>query len=111
MASVGRSRRTQRSRPARIVSVCVAGRPVTQERHNENRAELVSWVVRQIRKRDGWGELDAVLFPAGFFRLQTSFGPLSAPERQEALSEAPGVDITSTARPSVGARRPTLRRS
>ncbi len=73
--------RATRSRPARIVTVCVAGRPVAQERHNESRVELVSAVARQIRKRPDWDAINAVLFPAGHFRLRGWFGPLDGMER------------------------------
>ncbi len=97
---------TTRSRPARIVTVCVAGRPVAQERHNENRVELVSAVVHHIRKRPDWDPIDAVLFPAGYFRLASWFGPLAAAEREELLAEAESLQVCRAAAGKLSRRSP-----
>jgi len=40
-----------------------------------------------IRARRHWHPLDAVLFPAGFFRLKDSFGPFDIAQRMERLVE------------------------
>ena len=72
--------RVKRLRPARIVSVCIAGHPITQERFNTNRLELVSKVAREVYRR-GWEDLDAILFPAGYVRLVGWLGPLSHGDR------------------------------
>ena len=72
--------RVKRLRPARIVSVCIAGHPITQERFNTNRLELVSKVARELYRR-GWEDLDAILFPAGYVRLVGWLGPLSHGDR------------------------------
>ena len=76
----------RRSRPARIVTVCVAGHPPSQQRFNTNRIELLSKVVHEIRRRPELDPIDAVLFPAGYFRLSQWFGALSDPERFDAIS-------------------------
>jgi hypothetical protein len=36
----------------------------------------------------GWADIDAVLFPAGYFRLELALGPLDAAERADALDRS-----------------------
>ena len=98
-------KRVKRSRAARVVSICVAGRPTTQERFNVNRLELVSKVAREIGRR-GWETLDAVVFPAGYFRLSTWFGPLATSERIERLDEEEIVEVCRGAAHQLRARSP-----
>ena len=79
----------QRRRRARIVSVCVRGTPLVQDRHNPARLELLRLVLRAVAGRPGWTDLDAVLFPAGFFRGPGSLGPLPARDWADCLASSP----------------------
>lgn len=71
----------------RIVSVCIEGKPSESPRDNERRVALLAKVIRVIR-RVGWSELDAVLFPAGYFRFRSWLGPELTANREAKLSEA-----------------------
>ena len=73
-----------RPKPARIVAVCVSGRPASRESSNAARFELMALIAREISRRK-WRDLDAVLFPAGFIWSDVWFGPLHTLERYEAL--------------------------
>lgn len=84
--------RVKRSRPARIVSVCVAGHPITQERFNANRLKFVSKVAREVHRR-GWQALDVIVFPAGYVRVTDWLGPLSYCERVARLEAEELADV------------------
>lgn len=72
-------------RPARIATLAMIGRPNSQERRNEARLDLLAGVVHAIRARPSWGNLDALLLPAGFFRLSEWLGPLPALQRVQLI--------------------------
>ncbi|MEO6339246.1 MAG: hypothetical protein ABIO39_04325 [Caulobacteraceae bacterium] len=106
MVATAAGARARRSRPARVVTVCVAGRPAFQPRFNENRIELISAVVRRIRDHPDWDPIDALLFPAGFFRLSGWYGPLSNSQRLELLDEATELDVCRVSARKLSRRSP-----
>lgn len=97
--------RTSRSRPARIASVCVAGRPVRRLSQNENRTELLSKVVREIARR-GWTDLDALLFPAGYFKLDAWLGPQAPDVRHSMLQLSDELSVCRAAAKKLQRRSP-----
>jgi hypothetical protein len=84
----------------------VAGQPARHVRQNENRQELIAAVIHHIRTRPQWDPLDAVLFPAGFFRLDDWFGPLSPEERWEQLDWSGELDVCRSAARKLSWRSP-----
>lgn len=70
--------------PAKIVSVCPLGRPAGRTGQNDARFELLYAVIRHVTDRQ-WTDLDAVLFPAGFFRGRDWYAPLWFEERCDQL--------------------------
>jgi len=73
-----------------LVTVCIQGRPARQYRTNESRLELLAHVVGEIDTKK-WKNLDAVVFPGGFLRLDESIGHLSHHDRVTARSIGLGI--------------------
>jgi hypothetical protein len=74
-----------RPRPPRIASVHVLGAPPKRPDKNEGRARLLNWIVEKIDFEADWGSFDALLLPAGFFRLEAALGPLDSQGRARAV--------------------------
>jgi hypothetical protein len=72
-------------RPARIVSVCVSGKPLRKRWQWSARRSLVRQVVSTLLTCDGVHPLDAVLFPAGFAGHRFPIGSLATAQRRAAL--------------------------
>ncbi len=100
------SPRTERSRPSRVASVCVLGAPARQRQVNLRRGELLTRVASEVSGRPGWRDLDAVLFPGGYFRLAEWFGPISAAERREQLVTAAPLQVCRDAAATVATKSP-----
>lgn len=83
-------RPSQDSSPSRsspcLVTVCVKGQPARQYRSYERRLELLAKLAKKIDRR--WETLDAVVFPGGFLRLETSIGHFCYDDRVQALNAA-----------------------
>ncbi len=62
------------------------GQPARQYRSHERRLELLAKLVKEIDQR--WENLDAVVFPGGFLRLDESIGHLCYADRVQALNVA-----------------------
>ena len=88
------SKTSATTRGARVVAVCVTGRPCARVQYNPIRYELLAHIVREIRRRR-WANLDAVLFPAGFLRSDDWLGPLPSWAREQLLDE---TDLGSVCR-------------
>ena len=58
------------SRNSRIVTVCLPGRSLKRSRANKKRARWLEIITRKIAEQSSWKPIDAVLLPAGFFRLK-----------------------------------------
>lgn len=82
MAGYSRSRQLAHPK-AIIVTVAVLGRPARRSSENAGRTELATEVIDRLSITPGWGGLDALLFPAGFFKLETFIGHLSALDRAD----------------------------
>jgi len=90
----------------RVISVSVLGRPNGQERRNGARLDLLAGVAHQIRRRATWRDIDALLLPAGYFRLNIWFGPLSSHERFELIDETEVGDGCRLIAKKLSARSP-----
>jgi hypothetical protein len=73
------------SRNTRIVTVCLLGRSLKRSRDNKKRAKWLEIITRKIAEQSSWKPIDAVLLPAGFFRLKHYLGPLDHAERVSAI--------------------------
>jgi len=70
----------------RFVTVCVQGQPAGQYRSHERRLELLAKLAKEIDQC--WKNLDAVVFPGGFLRLEESIGHLCYADRVRRLNAA-----------------------
>ncbi len=73
------------ARPPRIAAVHVWGGPAQRPDQNDGRGRLLNWIVEKVSFEAGWGRLDALLLPAGFFRLELALGPLDNLARARAI--------------------------
>ncbi len=73
------------ARPPRIAAVHVCGGPAKRPDQNDGRGRLLNWIVEKVSFEAGWGRLDALLLPAGFFRLELALGPLDSLARARAI--------------------------
>jgi hypothetical protein len=71
----------------RIVSVCVQGKPAKSCSENAERTGMVRAVADEI-ERAGWGRLDAVLFPGGFFYTDVYTGDRDFEGRRKHLESS-----------------------
>lgn len=77
---------TQPAKPSlRVAAVCVLGRPVSTPKQNQARGQLLAQIVTGIQER-GWGGLDALVLPGGFYRLPRPVGHLAGPKRLASLT-------------------------
>jgi hypothetical protein len=67
----------------RIATVCVLGPPLKQVRQNPSHLALLAKVVSEINQH--YAQLDAVVFPGGFLRLDETVGPLPFASRVQVL--------------------------
>jgi hypothetical protein len=90
------------SRPSRlrIASAHVLGRPPKRLDRNAERARLLACIVETICRAPEWAPLDALLLPAGFFRLDAQLGAHDADRRAELLlvSEVGGACLAAATR-------------
>ena len=70
----------------RFVTVCIEGQPARSYSTHAQRLTLLANVVRQINRR--WDNLDVVVFPGGFLRLDRATGQLPYAGRVKALNSA-----------------------
>lgn len=74
-----------RPRPPRIASVHVQGGPAKRPDQNEGRGRLLNWIVEKLCFEADWGQLDALVLPAGFFWLELALGPLESAGRAQVI--------------------------
>lgn len=72
-------------RPSRIATVCVSGRVAERHGTTPTRLNMMNRIVDLIADRSDWANLDAVVFPGGFFRAVRPIGDLSYRERVKEL--------------------------
>lgn len=85
--SIKRQKQHSGGQPSpRLVTVCVEGQPARHCRDNNRRLELLANLVEEINRR--WENLDAVVFPGGFLRLDECIGHRDYEDRIRALSSA-----------------------
>jgi hypothetical protein len=75
----------QRESSPRIVSVCVTGNHAKRAGQNAKRLIVMRTAASAISEAIDFDRLDAVVFPAGFFRLRRSLGHLPGPDRMRRL--------------------------
>src|SRR4051794_1527992 len=68
-------------RPARVVTVCLRGKPLRSGKHNAKRAWWLLSIISPIVSHSEWSPTDAVLLPAGFFWLRQPLLTLSRADR------------------------------
>jgi len=80
--------RNSRGTPSspRLATVCIQGQPARRYRTHTRRFELLAKVAGEINTR--WDKLEAVVFPGGFLRLDTTIGPVCYANRIQALDTA-----------------------
>jgi hypothetical protein len=78
------------TRSARLVTLCVRGKPANRPSRNANRLILLRTALAQLRSRD-WGPIDAVILPGGFFRIRRFIGHLPDRQRAPRLAREPVV--------------------
>ena len=76
----------------RFATVCVRGEPLLDARENKSRMKLMEAVIRQIAARDGWSDLDALIFPGGFVRANK---PIGSYDFQDRCSSLDGMGLQS----------------
>lgn len=69
----------------RVAAVCVLGRPAATPKLNQARGQLLVQIVTGIHER-GWGGLDALVLPGGFYRLARPVGHQAGPKRLASLT-------------------------
>ncbi len=74
-----------RTRLPRLASVHVLGAHAKRPDQNEGRGRLLNWIVEKLCFADPVGPFDALLLPAGFFRLEAALGPLDSAGRARAI--------------------------
>jgi hypothetical protein len=74
------------SRSPRIVTLCVRGNPARDPDMNVQRLALLRTAVLQLAERPDWAPVDALLLPAGYFRIGTYVGALSSGRRRLVLA-------------------------
>lgn len=70
----------------RLVTVCIKGQPEREYRTHTRRLELLANLVEEINQR--WENLDVVVLPGGFLRLDKCIGHLCYADRVQALNSA-----------------------
>lgn len=84
MASGARAPGARRRPVTRIATVCLLGSPARRTSANAAKLDVVQRVVSAI-VREGWRELDAIVFPGGTFFLSDHIGPLTRKDRYAAI--------------------------
>lgn len=72
-------------RSPRIVTFCPIGGPARPRSRGRRRVSLLRQAVMELRRRDHWAPVDALLFPGGFFRSSTFVGDRPHAERIQLL--------------------------
>lgn len=76
----------------RVATVCVRGAPAQSSRENPNRVDLIrdaaDRIERRARNDPRWRDLDALIFPGGYFRLQRNSACAGLSTRIDALDES-----------------------
>ena len=80
----------QADQGARLVTVCIQGRPAQRDHTNTRRLAWLPSLIEEIDKK--WRGLDAGVFPGGFLRIRTCIGDLDYAGRAKALRGAGFVD-------------------
>jgi hypothetical protein len=80
-------RRPKRS--PRLATLCVRGRAANEPAMNKRRLALLQHAVLQLAEFTNWAPLDALVLPAGYFRIRRYLGPRDHASRIKALSREP----------------------
>jgi hypothetical protein len=77
-------RRPKRS--PRLVTLCVRGRSASEPAMNKRRLALLQQSILQLAEFTNWAPLDALVLPAGYFRIRRYLGDLTHSARLKALA-------------------------
>lgn len=75
------------SRPIRIVSVCIRGSKPRRLSYNERQADLLHETIDRLVEASGWDDIDAVIFPGGYFRTGHYVGHMPYRDRAATLEQ------------------------
>jgi hypothetical protein len=78
-------------RSARIVTLCVQGKPPKHPSQNRARIALLRRAVQELSQLKSWAPIDALVLPAGYFRIRQFVGDLSLEERHRRIAREPIV--------------------
>lgn len=95
------------SRPPRIAALCVRGDTAKHIRDNIGRIALFNDIATALSEAD-WHQIDAVLLPGGFFRMNRAFGASSFKQRYEAVRKEPFAIAVSAAVGRLEVRSPGI---
>ena len=73
------------ARPCRVVSVQISGDTAKRPQTMSHRLDFLVAIVRAIRQQ-AWGQLDAVVLPAGYLRTDQWLAPLTPEERRHVIN-------------------------
>jgi hypothetical protein len=75
----------------RLATLCVRGRPASDANSNKGRLALLKHSLVQLAEFS-WAPLDALVLPAGYFRITRYFGPLPHAARVKSLAREPFLE-------------------
>lgn len=105
-------RRPQRS--PRLATLCVRGKPATDPAMTAARLTLLRHAIQQLgdylnrSPRADWGPLDAIVLPAGYFRIGVRVGPLSTARRYKVLARQRFLTAISELCAELAAEHPKM---
>lgn len=94
------------NRSPRIGAVCILGKRALTTRINAQRRRLLAAVASALTQAEDWQDLDALLFPGGFFRLSRFIGHLDYRDRKAVLERMPVVRTAIEAAKRLHRRSP-----
>jgi hypothetical protein len=74
-----------------IVTLCVRGKPPKSPAKNEERLRLLRRALRELANCSDWLPIDAIILPAGYFRITRYTGKLMPTKRRRHLAREPIV--------------------
>jgi hypothetical protein len=77
-----------------IVTLCVRGKPPKSPSKNEGRLRLLRRALHELANCSDWLPIDAVLLPAGYFRITRYTGKLTPTKRRCHLAREPVIKAT-----------------
>lgn len=93
------------ARPARVVSINLVGSPAARDDTTRVRLDLLVAIARAIR-RQGWRNLDAIVFPAGFLRSDHWLATLPSSCRRDQIQSSVIGEVATKAAAKLNTTSP-----